>query len=235
MINRRLWGRAKNFVRQRLHVHKASGEQPTRLGNDTAATVSKGSKSPYVPGLAPPPENYDSGIRLEIFRELLKPMRPGRLLDVAAGHGAFSIAASELGWKVTAVDARSDRFPSVAGIDWIEADLRTFKIEGFDVICLLGILYHLQLDDQLDLLRRCAGTPTIIDTHTTQRADTTSDGYQGWLFQEHREASTASWGNIQSFWPTRPALDAMLADCGYRFVFRLEPEYYPDRTFYLCL
>lgn len=162
-------------------------------------------------------------------------MRPGRLLDVGAGHGAFAVLADELGWEVTAVDARSDRFPSVPSITWVEADLRDFEIRDYDLICLLGILYHLELDDQLALLRRCAGTPTILDTHTTERADISIDAYEGWLFHEERAEATASWENEQSFWPTRASLIAMLEDCGYRFVLQLEPDYYPHRTFYLCL
>jgi hypothetical protein len=174
-------------------------------------------------------------VRLDIFRRLLEPMTPGRLVDIGAGHGAFAALADELGWKVTAVDARTDRFPDSSTIEWVNADLRGFDVQGYDAICLLGVLYHLELDAQLDLLRRCAGTVTILDTHVTDRVEVKMGAYEGWLFDERQEEATASWGNEQSFWPTQDSLDRMLRDCGYQSVFKLEPSYYPNRTFYLCL
>jgi len=81
----------------------------------------------------------------------------------------FAVAAFELGWQVTAVDVRTARFPPVAGIAWIEADVRTYLFTAcnFDVITLLGILYHLELPDQLALLRRCVGRSTIVDMHVS--------------------------------------------------------------------
>ena len=182
-----------------------------------------------------PPEGYDSAVRLEIFDRLLRTMKPGRLLDLGAGHGAFAEHAAKLGWQVTAVDARTERFPWTEGIEWIEADLREYPIGKPDVICLLGVLYHLELGDQIELLKKCAGTPTILDTHVTGSATVTIDGYDGWFFEEELAAATASWGNERSFWPTRVALRQMLADCGYSSVLALEPDYYPNRTFYLCL
>jgi hypothetical protein len=169
-------------------------------------------------------------------------MPPGRLLDLGAGHGAFSLIALELGWDVTAVDARTVRMPMTSGIRWIESDVRTFDVSGYDCIALLGLLYHLELPDQLDLLRRCAPTPTILDTHHSVRPSTTVDGYAGHFYREPGASAeelapiaTASWGNTRSFWATREDLVRMLHDCGYRSVFAEEPAYRPDRSFYLCL
>ena len=45
-------------------------------------------------------------LRLEIFQRILEPLTPGRLLDLGAAHRKFSLIARDLGWKVTAVDAR---------------------------------------------------------------------------------------------------------------------------------
>lgn len=180
--------------------------------------------------------------RLATFRKILGAMPPGRLLDLGAGHGAFSLIAHELGWEVTAVDARTERMPMADGITWVQSDVRTFDVAGYDCIALLGLLYHLELADQLDLLRRCAGTPTILDTHHSLRTVVTVDGWEGRMFrepgtttEERAKVPTASWGNPDSFWPTREALVRMLGEAGYTTVLALEPPILRDRTFYLCL
>jgi len=191
----------------------------------------------------PRPSDPDVGQRrLDTFRRILGAMPPGRLLDLGAGHGAFSLIGQELGWDVTAVDARTDRMPPVDGIRWVQADARSFDVSGYDCIALLGLLYHLELADQRDLLKRCAGTPTILDTHHSLRTVVTVDGWEGRFFQEPGETAeeraqvpTASWGNPESFWPTRSSLVRMLHEAGYSTVLALEPPILRDRTFYLCL
>lgn len=197
-----------------------------------------------TPTEAPRPNADQVGRRrLETFRRLLAPMRPGRLLDLGAGHGRFSLIAHELGWEVTAVDARTTRMPNTPGIRWIESDVRRFDVAGFDVIAILGLLYHLELPDQLALLRRCAATTTILDTHTSLHPDMTLDGYEGHVFREVAAAAeehladipTASWGNLTSFWPTRGSLVRMLRDVGFGEVLVLDPPITRDRTFYLAV
>lgn len=189
------------------------------------------------------PASTRSADRLEVFRVLLGTMRPGRLLDLGCGHGKFSLIAHELGWDVTAVDARTERMPEVEGINWVRSDVREFEIGEYDCICLLGLLYHLELEDQLALLKKCAGTTTIIDTHVSQRAIVERDGYQGRVFEEVPEATpeqraatpTAAWGNETAFWPTEESLMRMLHDSGFHSVFKMEPPHAPYRTFYMCL
>jgi SAM-dependent methyltransferase len=111
-----------------------------------------------------------------IFRQLLAPMRPGRMLDLGAGKGNFSLSAAELGWDVTAVDARTVRWPNadteadpvvadrIRAIRWIQADVRHFPIApgDYDLICILGLLHHLEVKDQIKLLKRCSGTLTLM-------------------------------------------------------------------------
>lgn len=103
--------------------------------------------------------------RRRAFRQLLGLFEPGHLVDLGAGHGRFSLYAADMGWKVTAVDARTKRFPDDPRAQWVKADVRTVDLAPYDVIACLGLFYHLSLDDQLDLLGRAAGTPMIIDTH----------------------------------------------------------------------
>jgi hypothetical protein len=181
--------------------------------------------------------------RLTTFRDILRPLKPGRLLDLGTGHGSFALIASELGWTVTAVDARIERMPMSDGVDWRQADVRTFDVSGYDCIALLGLLYHLEFADVRNLLRRCAGTLTILDTHTALRVDRVEEGYEGRAYTEIGDytpdrlaaTATASWGNPTSWWPTRPALIRLLRDVGFRTILVLDPPTGRDRTFFLCL
>ena len=187
------------------------------------------------PRLLDPMAPGDHSIRLDVFRSILEPMRPGRLLDLATGHGMFAEIAHELGWKVTAVDARTERMPMTAGIEWLQSDLRDYEIGDFDVIALLGIFYHLELGDQLEILKNCAGTMTILDTHVALTAEVTEGRYEGRFYTEVLSKPTSSWINPTSFWPTEESLIRMLHDSGYRFIFKLTPPPMTlDRTWYLC-
>ena len=205
------------------------------------ALASPGHAATPVQGPRPSEEEIGER-RLATFRQVLGALPPGRLLDLGAGHGAFSQIGQELGWDVTAVDARTERMPMTEGIRWLQADVRTVDVTGYDCIAILGLLYHLELADQLALLRRCAGTPTILDTHHALHPVVTIDGWQGRIFVEApvtpaelAHIPTASWGNPESFWATGPELVRMLHESGYGTVLALEPPILPDRTFYLCL
>ena len=190
-----------------------------------------------------PPHGGDPQLRVGVFQDLLALFPPGRLLDLGCGTGLFSVAAMEMGWKATAVDARSERMLMTPGIDWVQHDVRTYDVSGFDVIALIGLLYHLELSDQLDLLRRCSNTVTILDTHHSNRPTITESGYAGHTFHELPEEQadqlaatpTAAWGNLTAFWATQPDLGRMLHDAGFGRVLALIPPNLPDRTFYLCL
>ena len=100
-----------------------------------------------------------------------------------------------------------------------------------------------ELDDQIDLLRRCSGTVTILDTHHSTAPTHEEGGYAGHTFREIPEdhptsledSPRAAWGNPTSFWATQPDLVRMLYDCGFGTVLALVPPTLPNRTFYLCL
>ena len=81
--------------------------------------------------------------RMRIFRYLLSCVaRAGdRVVDLGAGHCAFSVAARDMGCTVTAVDARTERKPDDAdmhSIKFMESDVRAFDLAGYDVIVFLG-------------------------------------------------------------------------------------------------
>ena len=187
----------------------------------------------------------DSQYRLQIAASLLNTLKPGRLLDLGCGHGSVAIVAQTLGWQVTAVDVRTRRMPSVDGIRWVQADVREFPIRKgeYDCILLLGLVYHLELKDVLDLLHRCASTTTIVDTHVSLAPNHEEMGYRGQLHDEiedrtpeqHAASATLSWGNLESFWPDEESLMRIFTDVGFASVLKLSPSYRADRTFYLCL
>lgn len=182
--------------------------------------------------------------RFRWFHQLLQTFPTGRLIDLGSGHGLFAQAAADRGWRVTALDARGDRYPDDDRIEWRVGDVREVDLGDFDVIACLGLFYHLTLDDQLDLLVRASGTPIILDTHVANDRPTpmalsepvTLRGYAGRLYEEPDQSthSPASWGNDQSFWPRPRALYRMLAAHGYD-VLTATPWYLPSRTFFLCL
>jgi hypothetical protein len=232
--------RLARSVLRRLRPARPTAARPPVSAGRTAAPAT----APSIPAIEwIHPADGSGEHRVVSFKALLGLFPPGRLLDLAAGHGLFSVTAQEMGWRATAVDARTERMPMTPGIDWVQHDVRTYDVSGFDVIALLGLLYHLELPDQLDLLRRCSGTVTILDTHHSNRPTHVEQGYAGHTFtevakdQEERiaETATAAWGNLTSFWATQPDLVRMLQDCGFETVLALVPPNSPDRTFYLCL
>ena len=203
------------------------------------------------------PMALDTSIhKLQIFRSVVSLMPAGRLLDLGAGRGNFSLAAAQLGWTVTAVDARKVRLPDPMEVDnalvadlirdvtWIQADVREFPLApgDYDLICILGLLHHLEVPDQRALLSRCASTPTLIDTRTAPATMDEVEGYEGVIIAEHgatREerdlVPTAAWGNAHSFRHTEASLLRLTQDCGYAKMMQMLPAHRRNYTFYLCM
>lgn len=174
--------------------------------------------------------------RLEVFRSLLGSISGERLLDLGCGHGKFSVAAAEMGWSVVGVDARTERMPGDGRVEWVQSDVREYSVEGFDVISVIGILYHLDQPSQMDLLRRCAASGasvTILDTRVGLKQKANEGGYRGERYREPG-LTTSSWGNDVSFWPTEESLIRMARDAGFSLVAPVRPPRTEYRTFYLC-
>ena len=70
--------------------------------------------------------------RLRTLRQILSPITPGRLVDLGTGHGKFARVTRDLGWRVTAVDVRTERMPRDSGIEWVQSDVRDFPLDGND-------------------------------------------------------------------------------------------------------
>lgn len=193
-------------------------------------------------------EEESGRIRGKTFAALVGPGNGRTLLDLGAGPCQFARRARDAGWRVTAVDARTERLPEdMDGITFIEADVREFDPSGFDTIAILGLLYHLRLEEQEALLARCSYTRVILETevHTPGyvppaaepwgREIIRSKGYRGVLFPE-KDTLQASIGNPSSFWATEPSLLDMFERCGFRAVELVEPmlhSMHGTRRFYI--
>ncbi len=112
----------------------------------------------------------------------------------------------------------------------------------YDLICILGLLHHLEVDDQIELLRRCSGTLTLLDTRIAPRIADTEGPYEGVYIREHGETReerdevpTASWGNETSFRHTEESLLRMVRDCGYSKMMSMKPPHRQNYTMFLCL
>lgn len=197
------------------------------------------------PGLA---EDRDNGLRGPLFEELLGPGEGRRFLDLGAGPCIFSRRAVRLGWKVTAVDGRTERLPEdLTGIDFIQGDVREFDTSGYDAISILGLLYHLRLEEQRALLARCSSTRVILETqvHTEGYVPPAAepwgheivevDGYRGVVFPEG-DNPMASIGNPTSFWLMEADLLRVIDEAGFASVDVVEPMHhskYGTRRFYV--
>jgi hypothetical protein len=103
--------------------------------------------------------------RVLMFAELAGRGYGQALLDLGAGPCIFARWAQKHGWKVTAVDARTDWLPEdLDGVTFVQSDVRDFDPSGFGTIANLGLLYHLTIDDQLALLRACSHARVILET-----------------------------------------------------------------------
>lgn len=173
----------------------------------------------------------DMETRLDIFRSLLKSMPVAPLVDLGAGHCKFASIADSLGFPTLAIDGRSDRVPKGIAFEFREQDVRKADLRPFSIVCILGLLYHLTLDDQITLLKRCAGKTVIVDTHTANFTEVRQSGYAGRLWEE-LDSERSSIGNRFSFWHTEPSLRKLFLDCGFGAQ-KIEPEHSPGRAFWL--
>jgi len=95
---------------------------------------------------------------LELIRRFQP--KPGLVLDLAAGEGAFSVKLRELGHKVRAVDASRDNWKvsdiplSITNLDSEFADSITASGEKFDALVAIEIIEH--LENPFRFIRECA-------------------------------------------------------------------------------
>jgi SAM-dependent methyltransferase len=202
------------------------------------------------------PEPDESVSRRRIFRTLISPLEPGKMLDLGAGPGHYSLDAAKLGWEVTAVDARTARTPDpeaeenperaelIRSISWIEADVREFPIRSgeYDLICIFGLMHHLEVADHVKILEHCSDTLTLLNVRIAPELTATEGPYEGMYRNEPGETReerdqipAAAWGNDRSFLHTEESLTRLVQDCGYSKLMSMRPPHTLNYTFYLCL
>nr|WP_206749515.1 class I SAM-dependent methyltransferase [Synechococcus sp. UW106] len=203
--------------------------------------------------------------RIIAFKYILNSLKAfGRTLlyDLGCGPLTFSRVAIGYGYKVIAIDGRDDRI-SAETLDKISRNKDKFEflkmnVKDFDdfrsgsIVCILGLLYHLDIDEQIALLKRVpADSLLIVDTqiHIPELVNKTASlerglsldlvctsGYEGILFKE-LDNPMASIGNMVSFWHTPESLIRLFIECGFSSITKYEPTYiskYGARSFYLA-
>ena len=201
-------------------------------------------------------DKKDGRHRVKTFKEIIGRLnldKPNRLaVDLGCGPCIFAKHAANHGFRVTAVDGRSKRIPGDLNqydISFHKQDVRNFPVEGYDLIMMLGLIYHFHIDEQLQFLSRCAyGPPVILDTQvhvpdlvqspTPQPWETTvldMGEYTGVEFPEGTNPMAAI-GNPKSFWHTEESWLRVFRDAGYRSAAKIDPIFvskYGGRRFFV--
>jgi SAM-dependent methyltransferase len=195
---------------------------------------------------------------LQLVRDLARrPLGELRILDLGCGEGVYAIEAALGGAQVLALDARRERMDQGAAVAarhglsnlrFAQEDVRrvTRATHGeFDVVLLLGLLYHLDAEDAFPALRNlhamCKGF-LIVDTLVSLSPDVEVRGYRGQRVREHEDADSPearrsrllkSIDNTFGFRFTRESLVRALRDTGFTTVVEchapLEPGKAADR------
>lgn len=172
-----------------------------------------------------------------------KPFDQLRILDLGCLEGQFAIEFALHGAEVVAVEGReanlrkarfAARALGAAGVEFRRADVRdldSVDYGQFDVILCLGILYHLDSPDVMELVaslsRLCRGM-LVVDSHVSLRPrmaiDWNGHRYWGDCWTEYAQGQRAAgeeqalWssiGNDRSFLLTRRSLCNLLAHAGF--------------------
>ncbi len=138
-----------------------------------------------------------------------RPFHTLRILDLGCGEGVYTIEAGLRGAEVLALDGRTQRMEQgaacaarygLANVRFIQGDVRQVTREAFgsfDVVYLLGLLYHLDAPDVFSVLENVYGLCTgmlVIDTLISMTADIQVEwqgqAYRGRRWREHGDEDT---------------------------------------------
>ncbi len=195
----------------------------------------------------------------DLLARFLDPLGVGGIhyLDLGCGHCKFMLAAEARGWVAGGVDARMERVPPALSplvfqgrIPDCLHELADFK--QVHVVGILGLLYHMELDDQLELASRVTGKYLILDTHLAQpvrtapvyvssdappqiwgmsacaKAEQAKPAKGGYVVPEGTGVK-AGYENKTSFWPSE---DTLYRTFEHHQLFKLLPEHFPARSFF---
>jgi len=220
-------------------------------------------------GAGVPQAGEANGVKVRRILQLVADLAPApfpslRILDLGCGEGVYAIEAALRGAEVVAVDARRSRMAEGAAcarrhglgrLRFLEADARSVRREThgeFDVVLLLGLLYHFDAPDLFERVmeaRALARHLLLVDTLVAPEAAETPEtfswrgrAYCGRRVREHadddppearRARPLRSIDNAFGVRLTRESLVRLLVDCGFTSVLEchapLEPGRAPDR------
>lgn len=148
---------------------------------------------------------------LQLTRDLTgSPLSSLRILDLGCGEGVYSIEAGLRGAQVVGVDARIERMEQGAAcaarhglgaVRFLQDDVRRVTREShgeFDVVYLLGILYHLDAPDLFEVLEqvhaicsRLLIVDTLVGGTVSNEVEWRGHVYRGERHREHGDADSA--------------------------------------------
>jgi hypothetical protein len=202
--------------------------------------------------------HVDTRVRqcLQIASDIVsKPLENVRVLDLACLEGHFGIEFALHGAEVIGIEARDINLHkanfvrdslSLNNLRLVRDDVRNLSREQygeFDVILCLGILYHMDTPEAMNLIKNifeCCSRVTIIDTHFSLNGVESylwnGNSYYGEYWEEHSPSATedeqlqnlwSSIKNVRSFKLTRPSLYNLLHHVGFTSVYEcLNPYRY---------
>jgi SAM-dependent methyltransferase len=178
------------------------------------------------------------------------------VIDLGCGYGKFSIACRDLGYDVTGIDARDVRVPKhEKNIKWKIQDVSKIKSIKSDTVLYFGLLYHLNYEQQIKVLKSINTNLLIINTHfalinngvinnvtnKNKLSLVNDDTIKGLVYEESKTYGSlkvrplASFSNLTSFWPTLDFLSEMLINIGgYSKIYVVEPYLMEDRTYIIA-
>ncbi len=183
----------------------ASGEFVRALDADALALFArKGEEA----GPGAPQTGLANGVKvrrvMQLTRDLAgRPFEALRILDLGCGEGVYAIEAALRGAAVVAVDARTERMALGAacaarhrlqGIRFLQEDVRRITREThgeFDVVYLLGLLYHLDVPDAFAVLEQVSRASASTYRRAVRRVERNAPGIRSLRADPSRSNSHA--------------------------------------------
>jgi 2-polyprenyl-3-methyl-5-hydroxy-6-metoxy-1,4-benzoquinol methylase len=146
--------------------------------------------------------------------------------DIGCGGGYFTGLLLDAGLTVAGYDLREENL-SVCRQHYPDAVFRSVNLdvpfslaEGYDLVLLFGILYHLQSPQQtLQRLARYVGQVAMVSTRTAPGHDMAGYYYYEKVGEAHNTARVTCV-------PTLPALVSLFQLAGFEYIYR--PDEQPD-------
>jgi SAM-dependent methyltransferase len=204
---------------------------------------------------------------LQVTSDLVdKPLDQIRVLDLACLEGQYAIEFALHGAEAVGIELRSAhvaraelarRQLGLTRVSFRLEDVRSLALDvhgEFDVVICSGILYHLDVPDVFEFVRRCFEVCTrlaIFDTHIAlaprDSVQYASDTYHGLWYREHAEDADretrlrnlwASVDNTRAFWFTEASLCNLMAKVGFSSFYECLDPYVSvgdDRRTYIAV